>query len=99
MPARLEIQLKSELIDAEGMSISRKASAYFGLTVTDTRVMRVLTIDADLKGDQLERIRTEIFTNPVTEESSFFPLANNFRLDNMGRPQARGQGSSRQHSG
>ena len=78
MPARLEIQLKPEMIDAEGMSINRKASAYFGLTVTDTRVMRVLTIDADLKGDQLERIRTEIFTNPVTEESSFLPLANNF---------------------
>jgi len=78
MPARLEIQLVPELIDAEGMSISRKASAYFGLAVTDTRVIRVLTIDADLRSDQLERIRTEIFTNPVTEKSSFAPLANNF---------------------
>jgi len=78
MPARLEIRLKHELIDAEGMSISRKTSAYFGLNVTDTRVIRVLTIDADLNGDQLERIRTEIFTNPVTEESSFLPLADNF---------------------
>lgn len=78
MPVRLEIRLKPELIDAEGMSISRKASAYFGLNVADTRVIRVLTIDADLKGDQLESIRTEIFTNPVTEESSFLPLADNF---------------------
>ena len=78
MPARLEIRLKPALIDAEGISISRKASAYFGLKVTDTRVIRVLTIDADLKGDQLERIRTDIFTNPVTEGSSFLPLADNF---------------------
>jgi len=78
MPVRLEIKLKPELIDAEGMSISRKASAYFGLTVSDIRVIRVLTIDADLKGNQLKRIRTEIFTNPVTEESSFLPLADNF---------------------
>ena len=78
MPARLEIQLKPELIDAEGKSISRKASAYFGFTITDTRVIRVLTIDADLTSDQLERIRKEIFTNPVIEESSFTSLANNF---------------------
>jgi phosphoribosylformylglycinamidine synthase II len=78
MPSRLEIQLKPELIDAEGMSIIRKASAYFGFTITDTRIIRVLTIDADLKSDQLERIRKEIFTNPVIEESSFTSLANNF---------------------
>jgi phosphoribosylformylglycinamidine synthase len=78
MPARLEIRLRPELVDAEGMGISRKASAYFGLSVDDTKVIRVLTIDADFNMDQLERIRTEIFTNPVTEESSFLPLATNF---------------------
>jgi phosphoribosylformylglycinamidine synthase len=60
------------------MGISRKASAYFGLNVDDTKVIRALTIDADLNMDQLERIRAEIFTNPVTEESSFLPLATNF---------------------
>ncbi|HUU40246.1 MAG TPA: phosphoribosylformylglycinamidine synthase subunit PurS, partial [Desulfatiglandales bacterium] len=78
MPARLEIKLKPDLVDAEGTSVSRKASAYFGLNVTDTRVIRVLTIDADLNGDQLDRIRTHIFTNPVIEESSFVPLAEKF---------------------
>ncbi|MGM0382233.1 MAG: phosphoribosylformylglycinamidine synthase subunit PurS [Thermodesulfobacteriota bacterium] len=78
MPARLEIQLKPELVDADGMSICRKASAYFGITVANVRIIRVLTIDADLTSDQLESIRTELFTNPVTEESSFTPLANNF---------------------
>ncbi len=78
MPARLEIRLKPELIDAEGMGVSRKASAYFGLNVTGIRVIRVLTIDADLNRDQLEMIRTEVFTNPVTEVSSFLPLADNF---------------------
>ena len=78
MAARLEIRLRPELIDAEGMSVSRKASAYFGLAVSDTRVIKVLTIDADLSNDQLERIRAEIFTNPVTEESSFLSLADDF---------------------
>jgi len=78
MPARLEIRLKPELIDAEGMGINRKASAYFGLNVDGIRVIRVLTIDANLSTDQLEMIRTEIFTNPVTEKSSFLPLVDNF---------------------
>ena len=78
MPARLEIRLKSDLIDAEGVAISRKSFAYFGLAVRDTKVIRVLTIDADLNVDQLEQIRCKIFTNPVTEESSFSPLAVDF---------------------
>jgi len=78
MVTRLEIRLKKELTDAEGMGIRRKAGEYFGFEVDDIRVIRVLTIDADLPSDHLERIRTEIFTNPVTEESSFSPMARDF---------------------
>jgi len=78
MISRLEIRLKKDLLDAEGTGIQRKARAYFGIKVNDIRVIRVLTIEADLNPDQLERIRTEIFTNPIIEESSFTPLANNF---------------------
>jgi phosphoribosylformylglycinamidine (FGAM) synthase PurS component len=78
MATRLEIRLKPELTDAEGQTITRKASAYFGLDVADTRVIRVLTIDASLTDDQLEMIKADLFTNPVTEDSSFLPLAENF---------------------
>ena len=78
MGARLEIRLKSELLDAEGINIRRKAQEYFGFEVDDIRVIRVLTIDADLDGARLERIRTEIFTNPVTEESSYSTMARDF---------------------
>ena len=78
MPARLEIRLKNNLIDSEGMNIKRKAHDYFGLNVEDVRVIRVLTIDADLNEDQLGQLRDNIFTNPVTEESSFSPLAKDF---------------------
>ncbi len=60
------------------MGVCRKASAYFGCNVTDARVIRVLTIDADLSSDRLERIRAELFTNPVTEISSFLPLSGDF---------------------
>ncbi len=78
MVCRLEIKLKETLSDAEGTAVRRKAGDYFGYSVEDIRVIRILTIDADLREDQLEDMRTAIFTNPVTEESSFSPLARGF---------------------
>lgn len=78
MVSRLEIKLKEELLDAEGVSIRRKSTEYFGFEVEDIRVIRVLTIDAELSPYQLEQIRTEIFTNPVTEESSYSPISADF---------------------
>ena len=78
MVSRLEISLKRDFMDAEGSNIKRKAQDYFGLGVQDIRVVRILTIDADLDEHQLEMLRTHIFTNPVTEESSFSPLAKDF---------------------
>jgi phosphoribosylformylglycinamidine synthase len=78
MVCRLEIALKESLIDAEGAGIKRKARDYFGFDVDDVRVIRVLTIDAALSEAQLEQVRNRIFTNPVTEVSSFKPLVADF---------------------
>ena len=78
MVSRLEIRLKKELMDAEGAGIRRKLRQYFGFEVEDVRVIRVLTIDADLTPGQLEQIRTGLFTNPVTEDSSYDPIADDF---------------------
>lgn len=78
MASRLEIRLKSELLDAEGMNIKRKAKDYFQFEVDDIRVIRVLTIDADLDPPQMVKVQNDIFTNPVTEESSFSPIAIDF---------------------
>ena len=78
MVYRLEIALKESLIDAEGAGIKRKARDYFGFNVEGIRVIRVLTIDAALSEAQVEMARTQIFTNPVTEVSSFKPLAADF---------------------
>ncbi|MDJ0803075.1 MAG: AIR synthase-related protein [Desulfobacterales bacterium] len=74
MPHRLEITLKPALIDAEGETLRRKAMDYFGIAVERVRTVAVITIDADLTPAQLETVRTEIFTNPVTQISSFDPL-------------------------
>ena len=78
MPHRLEITLKPELIDAEGETLRRKAMDYFGIAVERVRTVAVITIDAELTPAQLETVRTEIFTNPVTQVSSFAPLPLDF---------------------
>ncbi|HMA85139.1 MAG TPA: AIR synthase-related protein, partial [Desulfosalsimonadaceae bacterium] len=74
MAQRLEITLKPELFDAEGEGIRKKAAAYFDLPVEGVRSVQVLTIDAAFSPEQLEIIRTEIFTNPVIQTSSYDPL-------------------------
>lgn len=78
MVSRLEIMLKKPLKDAEGANIKRKAKEYFDFEVGDIRVIRILTIDATLDEDQLEMLRSRIFTNRVTEESSFSTMAKDF---------------------
>ncbi|MCU0563521.1 MAG: phosphoribosylformylglycinamidine synthase, partial [Desulfobacterales bacterium] len=75
MAARLEITLKDHLIDPEGEGIRKKARAYFGIDAERIRSVAILTIDAALSGDELERIRQEVFTNPVTQLSAYEPLA------------------------
>ena len=75
MPHRLEIALNTDMHDAEGEGIRKKAEDYFGIQLDLVRVVQILTIDADLSEDQLETIRAQIFTNPVTQISSYQPLA------------------------
>ncbi len=74
MPHRLEITLKPDIVDAEGETIRQKAQSYFNITLENVRTIHVVTIDADLTEDQLKTIQTEIFTNPVTQVSSYDPL-------------------------
>jgi phosphoribosylformylglycinamidine synthase len=75
MPFRLEIALKDHLIDAEGEGLRQKARTYFGFEIDRIRSVSVLTLDVDLTPEQLERIRKDIFTNPVIQISSYAPLA------------------------
>lgn len=76
--ARLEIALRPDLMDAEGEAVRRQAQEYFGLDCQQVRVIQILTFDAPLTPAELEAIRCEIFTNPVTQISSFQPLARDF---------------------
>ena len=101
MAHRLEVALKPGLFDAEGDSVRVKAKRYFGIEIDSVRTIHVLTIDADLSPEQLEQIRTDVFTNPVTQVSSYKPLAGEFdwalwvgyQAGSDGRPRRDGGGS------
>ncbi len=74
MPYRLEITLKPDLLDAEGESIRKKTRNYFGFDLVSIRTIQIITIDAELTAEQCGIIRTDIFTNPVTQVSAWTPL-------------------------
>jgi len=74
MPHRLEVTLKPELFDAEGEALRRKAWDYFGIQLDTVRTVSIITVDADLTPEQLDTIRREVFTNPVTQVSAYQPL-------------------------
>ena len=78
--ARLEIALKQGLFDPAGAGLKSRARDYFGIELEEARLIRVYTFDLDLGPDELETVRTQILTNPVTEDSSFKPLAAGFDL-------------------
>ena len=78
MAKRLEISLKNELVDPEGEGLRKRAAEYFGIRLSRVRTISILTITADLTPEQFEAARGEIFTNPVTQESSYQPMAKGF---------------------
>ncbi len=75
MASRIEVSLKPGLLDAEGEGLRRKARDYFGIQIDSVRTVHIVTIDAALGDEQLQRVQHEIFTNPVTQISSLAPLA------------------------
>jgi phosphoribosylformylglycinamidine synthase len=70
--------MKPGLRDPQGESVQKRARDYFDLPVESVRVVQILTIDADLGPEQLRLARERIFTNPVTQVSSYQPLAGRF---------------------
>lgn len=78
MAKRLETALKDHLFDPEGASLCRRVRDYFGWEIGEARVINVLTLDTGLSDAELESVRAEIFTNPVTQTSSFTTLATGF---------------------
>jgi phosphoribosylformylglycinamidine synthase len=70
MPVRLEVSFKPDFRDPLGESVQRRVAEDLGLSVEKVRTVDVYTIDADLTPEEVERVRSELFTDPIVQESS-----------------------------
>jgi phosphoribosylformylglycinamidine synthase len=68
-PSRLEIALKPNVPDARGRGVAAAMRAHLGLAVRAVRTLDILTVDAALTREELERARAE-FTDPVIQQSA-----------------------------
>ncbi|MCC6698674.1 MAG: phosphoribosylformylglycinamidine synthase [Candidatus Hydrogenedentes bacterium] len=99
---RIEVGMRRDLPDPAGAGVRARLAEDMGIHVKDVRVIDVYTIHANLNDDELERVRAELFTDPVIQESSIdAPLANDYDYvievgfrpgvtDNVGKSSAEG---------
>jgi phosphoribosylformylglycinamidine synthase subunit PurSL len=70
MPSRIEVSFKPDCRDPLGESMQRAIVEDLGLDVEKVRTIDVYTLDADLTPQEVERLRQELFTDPIVQESS-----------------------------
>jgi phosphoribosylformylglycinamidine synthase II len=102
MPHRIEVGMRRGAPDPVGAAVRSRLADDLGVQVAEIRVLDVYTIHAALTREELERVRVELFTDPVTQESTLdAPLAHDFDYlvevgfrpgvtDNVGRSAAEG---------
>lgn len=79
MPHRIEIGLRKGIRDPLGEKISRRVQNDLGLPVKSVRTISVFTLDMNLSKEELERVATGPFVDPIIQEYRIDqPLAQNF---------------------
>ena len=69
MPNKIEVAMKRTMPDPAGQGVRGRLAEDLGLHVDDVRVIDVYTIDAAMTPVELEKVRTELFTDPIIQES------------------------------
>ena len=67
---RIEVAARPGQRDPIGESVRDRLQEDLGIYVDEVRLVDVYTIHADLDADQLERVRNELFTDPIVQESA-----------------------------
>lgn len=70
MAHRVEVAMKRGWPDPAGEALRLRLMEDLSVFVDDIRVIDVYTIHADLNESELEKVRSELFTDPVTQESA-----------------------------
>ncbi len=70
MAERIEVAIPADRPDPAGDALASRLAEDLGIRAEAIRILHVYTINADLSGEELERVRVELFTDPVIEESA-----------------------------
>ncbi len=70
MVSRIEVAFKADYRDSLGESVERGIVEDLSLSVVQVRTIEVYSIDADLTPLEIERVRLELLTDPIIQESS-----------------------------
>lgn len=99
---RIEVGMRKDLADPAGAAVRSQLAEDLDVHVDRIRVIDVYTIHAALSENELEKVRTELFTDPVIQESALngslvdvcdFVIEVGFRpgvTDNVGKSSAEG---------
>jgi phosphoribosylformylglycinamidine synthase len=102
MTNKIEVAMKPGLPDPAGLGLRGRLVEDLGISVDDVRVIDVYTINAELTPEELERVRVELFTDPIIQESAINrSLARDYKYlievgflpgvtDNVGKSSAEG---------
>ncbi len=102
MPHRIEVGMKPGSIDPAGLDVKHRIAEDLDIHVGEVRVVDVYTVNADLNREELDRVRTELFTDPVIQVSALdksllanydYAIEVGFRpgvTDNVGKSSAEG---------
>ena len=70
MPDRIEVATRQNIKDAAGESVRNRIAEDLHIHLSKVHVIDVYTLNADLNPEELERVRVELFTDPVTQTST-----------------------------
>ena len=102
MTNKIEVAMKPGWPDPAGLGLRGRLAEDLGISADDVRVIDVYTINAKLTPEELERVRVELFTDPIIQESAINrSLARDYKYlievgflpgvtDNVGKSSAEG---------
>ncbi len=74
MGTRIEVAIRSEFPDPRGNRFVKRIQDDYGIRVSSARILDVYHVDKALDPGEMEKCRRELFTDPVTQDSSLGPL-------------------------
>jgi phosphoribosylformylglycinamidine synthase subunit PurSL len=75
---RLEVTFKPEFKDARGESVKNQIQTSLGIKVDSVHTIDTYQLDVNMSPEQLKKINELIFLDPITQVSSYKPLAKEF---------------------